>query len=165
MSLQNLNDQLFRATFLTTEEKVEVNRRLTADGDFSDEFDWKYVVQAFTDWKVYANMLLTMGIFTSLYSISLFLPTILKDLGYSSNKSQLMTVPVYAWAFVCTIAGSYFADKSRQRGIFLLGFELSAIMGFAMLRGSDQANIQYAGTFFAAGGKFCLRSYLLIKTN
>ena len=81
-------------------------------------------MQAFTDWKIFANMLLTLGVFTALYSMSLFLPTILKELGYSSNKSQLMTVPVYGWAFIATISGSYVADKSRQRGVFLLGFEL-----------------------------------------
>lgn len=116
-------------------------------------------MDAVTDWKIYANMLLTIGIFTSVYSISLFLPTILKDLGFSTNKSQLMTVPVYTWAFVSTIVGSYFADKSRQRGVFLLGFELSAIMGFAMLRSSGQASIQYAGVFFAAGGMFHFAIY------
>ncbi|KUJ10459.1 major facilitator superfamily transporter [Mollisia scopiformis] len=147
-----ISDYPDKAKFLTEEERVEVKRRLTADTSFSDDFDWRYVKQALTDWKIYANMVLTIGLFTAVYSISLFLPTILKNLGYSSNKSQLMTVPVYMVAFVCTIIGSYVADKSRQRGVFLLGFEVCAIVGFIMLAASSKPNVQYAGTFFAAAG-------------
>ena len=99
-------------------------------------------------------MFITIGIFTPLYSISLFLPTILKELGYSENQSQLMTVPPYVIACGCTIAGSYFADKAGQRGIFLLGFQTVAIIGFLMLVTNDMPNIQYAGTFLAAAGEW-----------
>jgi hypothetical protein len=54
----------------------------------------------------------------------------------------------------CTIAGSYFADKAGQRGIFLLGFQAVAIIGFLMLVTNDMPNVQYAGTFFAAAGEW-----------
>lgn len=35
----------------------------------------------------------------------------------------------------------------------MLGFEVLAIIGLLMLRLSGNPNVQYAGTFFAAGGK------------
>lgn len=64
------------ATFLSEEERVEVERRLKADrGSLADEFDLKYAKDALTDWKIYVHMLITIGIYTPLYSISLFLPT------------------------------------------------------------------------------------------
>ena len=111
-------------------------------------------------------MFITIGLFTALYSISLFLPTIIKELGYSANQAQLMTVPVYFIACACTITGSFFSDRMGQRGPFLLGFELCAITGFIMLIGSDKPHIQYAGTFFAASGRSfassCLPSLILI---
>ncbi len=98
-------------------------------------------------------MFITIGIFTPLYSISLFLPTILKELGYSENESQLMTVPVYIVACVCTIGGSFASDRAGQRGLFLLGFQLVAIIGFVMLISNEIPQVQYVGTFFAASGK------------
>ena len=126
---------------------------MVEDGGFSDDFHLKYAIQAFRDWKIWVNMLITIGLFTSLYSISLFLPTIIKELGYSANASQLMTVPVYVVACFCTICGSLTSDKVGQRGPFLIGFELLAIMGFTMLISSGKPQVQYAGTFFAASGK------------
>jgi MFS family permease len=123
------------------------------DGDLSDDFHLKYVIQALRDWKIWVNMFITIGIFTSLYSISLFLPTILKELGYSANASQLMTVPVYAVACISTIGGSFASDRAGQRGVFLLGFELLAITGFVMLISNAIPRVQYAGTFLAASGK------------
>jgi MFS family permease len=96
---------------------------------------------------------IAVGTFTPVYSISLFLPTIIKELGYADNAAQLMTVPPYALACLCTIAGSYFADRAGQRGIFLLGFELLAIVGFIMLISNGLPHVQYVGTFFAAAGE------------
>jgi len=78
------------AKFLTTEEKVEMTRRLEQDrSGLADEFDTKYFFHAIKDWKIYVHMIITMGIYTPLYSFSLFLPTIIKTLGYTNNTAQL----------------------------------------------------------------------------
>jgi MFS family permease len=123
------------------------------DGGFSDDFHLQYVIQALRDWKVWMNMFISIGIFTPLYSISLFLPTIIKELGYTANESQLMTVPVYVIACICTICGSLASDKAGQRGLFLMGFALVAITGFILLISNGAPRIQYAGTFLAASGR------------
>jgi MFS family permease len=128
------------------------------DGGLSNDFHLKYVIQALGDWKIWVNMFITIGIFTPLYSISLFLPTILKELGYSENESQLMTVPVYMVACACTIGGSFVSDRAGQRGLFLLGFQLVAITGFVMLISNGIPHVQYVGTFFAASGRSIVRT-------
>lgn len=101
---------------------------------------------------------ISVGTFTPVYSISLFLPTIIKELGFANNTAQLMTVPPYALACVCTITGSYFADKAGQRGIFLLGFEILAILGFILLISTGIPFVQYTGTFLAAAGEYVQQS-------
>lgn len=64
------------AKFISEEERVELERRLKEDRtSLADEFDWKFVMDAFKDWKIWLHMLITIGIYTPLYSISLFLPT------------------------------------------------------------------------------------------
>jgi cyanate permease len=139
---------------LTEQERTEVQRRLHADSNhLSNDFDIKYVWQALKDWKIYIHMLICMAGFCPIYSFALFLPTIIKNMGYTANNAQLMSVPPYVCACVFTIAASWFADKYRKRGVFLMGFQLVAILGFALLAGSGKSKIQYTGTVFAAIGK------------
>lgn len=158
------------AKFLTHEEKTEVERRLKADRtSLADEYDIKFFYDALKDWKIYVHMLITIGkhnnlnadhhlilagtgIYTPLYSISLFLPTIVRNMGYSNEKSQLMTVPPYVFACICTISAGMLADKHRQRGVYMIFFCLVAMVGFAMLLSTHMPGVQYAGTFFAAAG-------------
>ncbi|CAG8953906.1 hypothetical protein HYFRA_00010867 [Hymenoscyphus fraxineus] len=141
------------ASFLTPVEKVEVERRLAVDsGGLADGFAYKYVFQAIKDWKIYIHMLICMAGFCPIYSFALFLPTIIKNMGYTSNEAQLMSVPPYVVACIFTIGASWFADRVKQRGVFMLAFQLIAIAGFGMLLGSLRADIQYAGTVLAAIG-------------
>ncbi|KAF8861147.1 MFS general substrate transporter [Acephala macrosclerotiorum] len=151
-----ISDYPDKAKFLTEEERTEVMRRLAAENDLSNKFRWKYVTDALKDFKIWANSVLSMCLFTALYSISLFLPTILNELGYSTNKTQLMTVPVYLVAATCTVVLNFLADRANQRGVFLLGSELVAIIGFLMLIISENAAVKYAATFFAAAGIYSL---------
>lgn len=88
-----MHDYPETARFLADDEKREVSRRLKADrSSLADEFDMKYFWHAMKDWKIWVHMFITIGIYTPLYSISLFMPTIVKGLGYTANVAQLMTV-------------------------------------------------------------------------
>ncbi|OCK76566.1 MFS general substrate transporter [Lepidopterella palustris CBS 459.81] len=148
-----MHDYPDTATFLTKTEKFEVQRRLEADRSFlADEFDIRYFWDAVMDWKIWVHMFIFIGICTPLYSFSLFLPTIVKSLGYTDNTAQLMTVPPYVFACLLCISGGYAADKHGQRGIYMIGFNLLAILGFILLIASTHPHIKYAGTFLAAGG-------------
>lgn len=152
-----INDYPRTAKFLTPPERVEVERRLKEDrNSLADDFNMKYLWDALKDWKIYVHMFITIGIYTPLYSFSLFAPTIVKVMGHSNEKAQLMTVPPYVVACLFTIAAGWGADKMKQRGIFMAGFQLIAIAGFAMLLGSGNPKVQYVGTFFAASGIYPL---------
>jgi MFS family permease len=73
-------------------------------------------------------------------------------MGYTSNQAQLMTVPPYVCACFFTIAASWYADRVKKRGIFLMGFQLIAIAGFSMLVATKKPSVQYGGTVLAAIG-------------
>ena len=73
-------------------------------------------------------------------------------MGYSANDAQLMSVPPYVCACFFTISASWYADRVRKRGIFMLGFQLVAIAGFSMLAATAKPRVQYAGTVLAAIG-------------
>ncbi|PSK34779.1 hypothetical protein B9Z65_1362 [Elsinoe australis] len=148
-----MSDYPATAKFLTADEKKEIVRRLKQDrSSLSDAFDMKFFWDAIKDWKIWVHMFITMGCYTPLYSISLFLPTIVRTLGYTNNTAQLMTVPPYVVACFFTLGGGYFADRLQTRGVFMIGFFLMAITGWAMLLGSSSNVVRYIGCFFAVSG-------------
>jgi len=63
-----------------------------------------------------------------------------------------MTVPPYVVACAMTVGISWWADRLGQRGIFLLGCQACAIVGWVLLVSVERAEVQYAGVFLAAGG-------------
>lgn len=149
------------AKFLNPEEKVEVQRRLKADRtSLADEYDIKYFFHAIKDWKIYVHMLITIGIYTPLYSFSVFLPTIISTMAakrghgvaFTKEQSQLYSVPPYVLACLATIGGGYLADKKGQRGIFMIFFCCLSTLGFILLISTDDPHVQYLGTFLAAAG-------------
>lgn len=114
-----IHDEPATAKFLTEEERAWVVSRLQTQGSRSDDvaveepekFSWKYARQAFTDWQVLTAMFMNLGLLGPLYGeirhsrpepaarlltrnlgISMFLPTIIRGLGYTAANAQLLTV-------------------------------------------------------------------------
>lgn len=54
-------------------------------------------------------------------------PTLLRDLGWSPIKAQLLTVPPYVLACLAAIAVAFASDKTNRRGIYLAIFTLPAV--------------------------------------
>jgi hypothetical protein len=73
------------AKFLTEDERARVISRLRRDmDDLEDKFEWKYVFQAFKNFKMYIMVVIYLGANCSTYAIAFFLPTIISGLGYSA---------------------------------------------------------------------------------
>ncbi|KAK3905519.1 major facilitator superfamily domain-containing protein [Staphylotrichum tortipilum] len=150
-----MQDYPATAKFLTQEERDEIQARLKLDrSSLADEFDMKYFWDALRDWKIWVHMFITIGIYTGLYSYSLFLPTIINDLGTAKTPqmAQLMTVPPYVVACIFCVGAGWYTDKMGQRGIFMIGFILVAVIGLIMLIASDSSAVRYVGCFFLATG-------------
>ncbi|RPB14106.1 MFS general substrate transporter [Morchella conica CCBAS932] len=105
------------------------------------------------------NFFCAFGFFfinVTVQSFSLFLPTILRALGWTSTRAQLLTVPPYAVACCFSIFIAWLSDKHRRRGIYLCFCSLLTIIGYAVLVTVDSPNIKYMAVFFAASGAFPL---------
>lgn len=96
-------------------------------------------------------MILTAtGIVCPLYGISLFLPTIIRGLGYRSSTAQLLTVPIYITASVLAIAVAWWSDRVGKRYPFILTCLCIMAVGFIMCVASSTPGVIYAGVFIAA---------------
>ena len=118
------------------------------------------------DWKTWAFAVIYMGCDGALYAFSLFLPTIINQLGYTSTHANLLSVPPYAAAAIVTILIGWIADRTRQRGWCNILISIFGIVGFAMLLGSAKPGVQYAGTFLGAIGIYpCIANTISWASN
>ncbi|KAK3633178.1 hypothetical protein LTR56_015954 [Elasticomyces elasticus] len=103
------------------------------------------------------NIVCAMGFFCvniTVQSFSLFLPSILADLGWTATKAQLYSVPPYCVAVIVAITVAFVSDRTNLRGIYLATFPLLCVVGFSILRASDNPNLKYMAVFFSAAGAF-----------
>uniref|UniRef100_A0A8H8CMB3 Major facilitator superfamily (MFS) profile domain-containing protein n=1 Tax=Psilocybe cubensis TaxID=181762 RepID=A0A8H8CMB3_PSICU len=156
-----------KAKFLTESEKARLFQRLNADSDAAliEKFEWVYVKQALTDHLVWGYAMLFHGFAFVLYSLSLFLPTIIAGLGFESWQAQLMTVPPNSLAAISIWVTVWFSSKYNARAPFILGAAVVAIIGYIILLTTKTAGAQYVGVLFAAAGVYTGNALLLRQVN
>lgn len=76
--------------------------------------------------------LTTPQIVCPLYGVSLFLPTIIRGLGYQSSTAQLLTIPIYIVAAFTAIFFSWLSDRVGMRSPFIIVAHVVMLLGFAM---------------------------------
>jgi len=171
LSFWMVHDFPDEARFLSEADRARVIRRLKLDQQSSAEHEeWRvsYLWAAIKDWKMWLGMAIYMGCDMPLYAFSLFLPSIINNLGWNTTvvRSQLMSVPPYVAAAVLTVAVGYIADRTRQRGLCNIVVSLIGVVGFSMLIGSDRPGVQYAGTFLGALGIYpCISNTITWVAN
>jgi MFS family permease len=116
------------------EQEIEISRLKKDTGTvFEKQFSWVQFKAAFTDWKVYFHMIIYICSAIPLYSLSLFLPSIINGFGFSSLNSQALTAPPYAMACIFTILCAWHADKRQERGLHIVFSNIIAIIGYVLL--------------------------------
>lgn len=142
--------------FLTPRERQIAKQRLLREhsADPNETVKAHHVKKALFNVN---NMVCAGGFFLiniTVTSFSLFLPSILKEFGWTSTKAQLYSVPPYACACVVAIAIAFVSDRTKMRGIYLAAMEILPLIGFSLLRVSTDQHVKYAGVYLAAIGAF-----------
>jgi preprotein translocase subunit Sec61beta len=146
------------AKFITEKERRFIQGRLAEDSDATrdEKFSWTYVVQAMKDPKCWLYGLAFHTMSLPLYTLSLFLPSIIAALGYTAARAQLLTVPPYALATIFTVAWAYLSERYKKRAPFAIASSTLAIIGYIILmtnkHPTKRPGVSYLGTFFAAAG-------------
>ncbi|OIW33654.1 MFS general substrate transporter [Coniochaeta ligniaria NRRL 30616] len=144
------------APFLNAREKHIAAARLVIEhkANPAEHVTWQHMKRAIFCIHNYTCALGFFLINITVQGLSVFMPTILNDLGWTAIKAQLMTVPVYAAACLVAIAIAYVSDKTKRRGVYLASFSTLAVVGFALLRWHTDPNIRYMAVFFVCVGAF-----------
>jgi sugar phosphate permease len=153
VSIRIIQDFPQDAKFLNEQERAFVIRRLQNDSQFPADgkgFQIRYVWQSLSDWKTWLAMLVFMGSCGPLYSFSLFLPTIIKQLGYKSTEANLLTVPVYVGGCIFTCFIGIVADRYRSRGWCNILCLSIAAASYIILASSRNAALSYFAVYLGA---------------
>ncbi|KAK9448371.1 major facilitator superfamily domain-containing protein [Limtongia smithiae] len=150
-----LPDSPATAKFLTSEERAYAARIIELETLTSRHAKIKKinVIRSLS----ISNGILVVGEFCCLLtmnSLSLFVPTILTSMGYSSVRSQLMSVPPYAVATVICVAFTILSDKLKMRGLPLLGLLPMGMIGFILLLTVDTVGVKYFAIFLTMAPAF-----------
>lgn len=142
------------AKFLTEKERSCVQARLESNSDASrvEGFTFGNVLTAVKDPKVWLYGLAFHTMSLPLYTLSLFLPTIIKELGFTAAQAQLLTVPPYAVAFVLTLTVAILSEKLKKRAPFIMASSSLAAIGYIILLSDTKSGVSYFGTILAAAG-------------
>lgn len=142
------------ATFLSEKERACVHARLEASNDATrdEAFTWNNVSLALRDPKVWLYGLGFHTMSLPLYTLSLFLPTIIKDLGYTAAQAQLLTVPPYAVATITTLTVAIASERLKLRAPLIMGSASLAAIGYIILLSNTKIGVSYFGTILAAAG-------------
>jgi MFS family permease len=140
------------AKFLTEDERKFVIRRLKDDQKLSadgESFHMKYVWQSLTDWKTYVAMGIYMGFDGPLYAFSLFLPSIINQLGFKATEANLLSVPVYAWGCLMTCVIGFLGDRIGNRSYINFALFGVGLAAYIILIVSRSAALSYFAVYLA----------------
>ncbi|KAF9038143.1 MFS general substrate transporter [Panaeolus papilionaceus] len=141
--------------FLTHEEQELIMARLERDRpllDSEEKFSFKEVIRSFTSPHVIMVFIIFFMTGTTLYGLALFLPSIVKQLGFSANKSQLLSVGPFAAGFFVTLISAYWSDRYQMRGIPTIFISLLAVAGYALYFAAQEKFVAYGALYLMVPG-------------
>lgn len=105
-----------------------------------------------------------LGVTKTSYAISFFSPTILYQLGWTSVKAQVMTIPIYSFAFVVTVCVSILTDRLQHRYAFAMLGDFSSTIGYIilLLQADVAVPIRYIAIFFVLTGSTITQPVVLV---
>ncbi|KAI0107659.1 MFS general substrate transporter [Hypoxylon sp. NC0597] len=159
-------DSADTASFLTEEERrVAKIRAIQQTGSEGAKRigrpNFKDVFMSLKDIKTWIPPLMYFSCNVSFSSLPVFLPTILQNMGFTAINAQGLSAPPYFLSFLVCILTTWIADKTRQRGLMIIGLSLLAGVGYILLLACKSVAVRYFGVFLAAAGVFPAISNIL----
>ncbi|KAJ9157660.1 MFS general substrate transporter [Pleurostoma richardsiae] len=140
--------------FTEEEHSIVLNRRSRFTRNADNGISLAQVKGAFLDYRLYLFILIYSGPCFSLTVSSVFLPTVVGTLGYSSIRANLMTVPVYAAAYIILLIMAGISDKTRIRGTPVAFGTLISGLGYILLGTIRNDTARYVSCFLSVVGSY-----------
>ncbi|KAJ6005665.1 hypothetical protein N7451_003609 [Penicillium sp. IBT 35674x] len=129
-----------KARFLTRRQRAVAQRRLEENNTKSNYeqsqeqgFKWREILKTASDPKAYMAAFMFFSCNVAFSSMPVFLPTIIKDMGFSSLSAQALSAPPYLIAFVVVLVTAWASDRTRTRSSYLIAHALISSFSYAAI--------------------------------
>jgi hypothetical protein len=78
---------------------------------------------------------------------------------YTSVQVNCLTIPVYVLGAFSLVTQVYFSDRTRRRGLFIIGSCVPVAVGYVICIASSNPYVGYAGMVILVLGKLYTFSY------
>ncbi|KIV95264.1 hypothetical protein PV10_02937 [Exophiala mesophila] len=155
------------AWFLNKEEKETMAARKRRDVVYRGKktFSWPAIRATIIDPTVYLTAIVQFSHGAATLGFSIFLPTIIRGMGYTNLQANYLTVPVYCTGAISVILFSTIADKFQRRAILIVAAMVPPVIGYSIIIGSANKAAGYAAMFIVVTGLFCVVSVLITWTS
>ena len=103
--------------YLELNHLLHRGQRQTEDTRTKDQprksFQWSVLWSVLTDFQVYLQALVFMSNAVPNYGLKFTMPSIIKNMGFTSSNAQLLTAPPYFMGAVSALVSALFADRFR----------------------------------------------------
>ena len=105
-----------------------------------------------------------MGVVNTGYSTSFFIPTILRQLGWTAVRAQVLTIPIYVSSFIVAILAAICTDRLRHRYAFIMIGILTSSIGYAVLLAQTQVPVgaKYFALYLIVIGGYVTQPVVLV---
>ncbi|KAF1843935.1 MFS general substrate transporter [Cucurbitaria berberidis CBS 394.84] len=149
------------AKFLNEDERALLLARLSSDtGDaVMHRLDKRAARRIFSDPKIYLGTAAYFG-----YAGSFFVPTIVKELGFTSSAAQVRSIPIFIVATATAIITAYLTDRLRHRYWFCIFGLVVASIGYIMLLAQHNLSpgVKYFALFLIVPGGYITQPVFLV---
>ncbi|KAK3065792.1 hypothetical protein LTS18_002390, partial [Coniosporium uncinatum] len=121
-----------------------------------NRLDRRATRRVFGDWKIWCGTLMYIGVVCSSYAGSFFIPTIIREMGYTAERAQVLTIPVYVVATLVSVSVAWVADRIQHRYGFCIAGVVVAAVGYAVLLNyrSVTVGVKYFALFLVVSGGY-----------
>lgn len=143
-----------RRPFLTSEEVQIVKDRLNADrGDAEyDHITPSKVVHTLLQWQIWVYALLFMASAVCIYAFAYFTSVILRGMGYSTERTFLLSAPPALTAIPYSWIIAYYCDRVHMRAPAVIFSGIVCLAGLMMTAYCTSNDARYAGIFLGLAG-------------
>lgn len=90
----------------------------------------------------------------SLAAFGNFLPVLLTSFGFTPIKTNLLTIPIWAFTAIFIIVTGIVSDRIRKRGVVLLVCFSVAAIGYIILLARPSKWVKFAASFLVGAGTY-----------
>ena len=159
--------------YMTSRQRKVAQLRLRKERDDSSDsekrkLNWTEICRTLVDPKIYLTAAMLFCCNVAFSSLPVFLPTIIKEMGYSAIVSQALSAPPYLLAFFVVLITAWLSDYFRSRSAFIIFHALLAGAGYAMMAIAGFMHVspfvRYIGVYPAAAGFFSAITIIITWT-